>query len=307
VIHAAWRFFADPLERAAQEHRQYLRERAGRGFDWRPAVVLITTALMLTLRNYMLSLDEMVRALRWLDELLPSQPLSAWLDEITSPGRVALSWNVFWALWQTLAFAPAPLLIIKLVLRDRLANYGLKLRGMTRCWYVYVGMYLLMVPAVLAMSTTDSFQRTYPFLKPPRQVETAPAFPETSVVDETAADAWRADRVMERLLPRVPSAYWPQFWTWQFFYAIQFVALEFFFRGFLVHALRRQMGAYAVLVMTVPYCMIHFGKPIPETLGAIGAGLVLGFMSLKTRSIWMGAALHIAVAMTMDFAALAQM
>ena len=35
------------------------------------------------------------------------------------------------------------------------------------------------------------------------------------------------------------------------------------------------------------------------------AQYMLGFMSLKTRSIWMGAALHIAVAWSMDFAALA--
>ena len=34
------------------------------------------------------------------------------------------------------------------------------------------------------------------------------------------------------------------------------------------------------------------------------AGIVLGFMSLKTRSIWLGAALHIAVAVTMDLLAL---
>jgi membrane protease YdiL (CAAX protease family) len=306
VIHAAWRFVADPLERAAQEHRQYLRERAGRGFDWRPAVVLVTTALLLTVRYYMPSLSAMAASLRWLNELLPSQPLSAWIDEITSARYAALSRNVAWATWQTLAFAPVPLLVIKLVLRDRLANYGLKLRGATRCWYVYLGMYLVMVPAVLAVSTTDSFQRTYPFLKPSRSVESTSAFPEAGVVDEASIDTLPGDGLMERLLPNVPSQYWPQFWTWQWFYAIQFVALEFFFRGFLVHALRRQMGAYAILVMTVPYCMIHFGKPIPETLGAIGAGLVLGFMSLKTRSIWMGAALHIAVAMTMDFAALAQ-
>jgi len=31
---------------------------------------------------------------------------------------------------------------------------------------------------------------------------------------------------------------------------------------------------------------------------------VLGFMSLKTRSVWLGAALHIAVAATMDWLAL---
>ncbi|MCA9147548.1 MAG: CPBP family intramembrane metalloprotease, partial [Planctomycetales bacterium] len=82
------------------------------------------------------------------------------------------------------------------------------------------------------------------------------------------------------------------------------IALEFFFRGFMIHGTKRQFGPYCVLVMMVPYCMIHFTKPLPETFGAIIAGVVLGLMSLKTRSIWLGAALHIAVAWSMDVAAL---
>jgi membrane protease YdiL (CAAX protease family) len=56
--------------------------------------------------------------------------------------------------------------------------------------------------------------------------------------------------------------------------------------------------------MTVPYCMIHFGKPMAETFAAIAAGIILGLMSLKTRSIWFGACLHVAVAMSMDFLSL---
>ncbi|MBT7743148.1 MAG: hypothetical protein HN727_15190 [Opitutae bacterium] len=43
---------------------------------------------------------------------------------------------------------------------------------------------------------------------------------------------------------------------------------------------------------------------MPETFAAIVAGIILGFMSLKTRSIWMGAVLHVTVALTMDICAL---
>jgi membrane protease YdiL (CAAX protease family) len=56
--------------------------------------------------------------------------------------------------------------------------------------------------------------------------------------------------------------------------------------------------------MIVPYCMIHYGKPLPETLGAIVAGLVLGTLALRTRSIWGGVLIHIGVALTMDMLAL---
>ena len=96
---------------------------------------------------------------------------------------------------------------------------------------------------------------------------------------------------------------WPLWLTWpvhETSYAMRFVSVEFFFRGFMVHGTKHRFGSMAIFVMMVPYCMIHFGKPMAETFGAIGAGLVLGFTSLKTRSIWLGAAIHIGVAWTMD-------
>jgi membrane protease YdiL (CAAX protease family) len=146
----------------------------------------------------------------------------------------------------------------------------MKATGAFSCWYVYGAMYVAILPLVLLASRTESFLHTYPFY---RLAEGEPL--------------------------------WPRFWLWQAIYAVQFVSLEFFFRGYMLHGCRRRFGAYSIFVMTVPYCMIHYGKPLPETLGAIVAGIVLGFMSLKTRSIWMGAALHIAVALTMDLAAVA--
>jgi membrane protease YdiL (CAAX protease family) len=42
-----------------------------------------------------------------------------------------------------------------------------------------------------------------------------------------------------------------------------------------------------------------------ETFGAIGAGLILGTLAMRTRSIWGGVLIHIGVAMTMDVLALA--
>lgn len=59
-------------------------------------------------------------------------------------------------------------------------------------------------------------------------------------------------------------------------------------------------------MMMVPYVVIHFSKPLFETIGAIVAGVVLGHLSLRTRSVAGGAFLHWAVAVAMDVAALAQ-
>jgi len=52
--------------------------------------------------------------------------------------------------------------------------------------------------------------------------------------------------------------------------------------------------------------MIHFGKPFPETMAAIIAGIVLGTLSLKSRTIWMGVLIHYSVALTMDLSAVWQ-
>jgi membrane protease YdiL (CAAX protease family) len=50
--------------------------------------------------------------------------------------------------------------------------------------------------------------------------------------------------------------------------------------------------------------MIHFRKPLFETIGAVIAGSALGVLSLRTRSILGGFLIHVAVAISMDVAAI---
>jgi membrane protease YdiL (CAAX protease family) len=52
--------------------------------------------------------------------------------------------------------------------------------------------------------------------------------------------------------------------------------------------------------------MIHYGKPFLEANAAIVAGIVLGTLALRTRSIWCGCLVHVSVAISMDIAALLQ-
>lgn len=95
-------------------------------------------------------------------------------------------------------------------------------------------------------------------------------------------------------------------WAWEIAYGSQFFALEYFFRGFILRGLAAEMGASAVLAMAMPYCMLHYGKPLPECLGSILAGMALGLLALDTGSIWGGVTIHVAVAWSMDGAALLQ-
>lgn len=146
-----------------------------------------------------------------------------------------------------------------------LAESGFRWRGTSL--RIYLWLYLAVLPMVVAASYTTPFQHTYPFYK-------------------QAARSWF------------------ELVSWEAMYGSSFFALEFFFRGFLLFPLRRAFGPLAIFVMDVPYCMIHFHKPVAEVSGAIIAGVILGTLALRTRSILGGVMLHVAVAWTMDLLSL---
>jgi membrane protease YdiL (CAAX protease family) len=179
----------------------------------------------------------------------------------------------WWSSWRVIGYVIMPLVTITLMRwllkdpRERIRDYHTSLRGFTKHLWIYVLMFTLITPAVIVASTTVQFRHTYPFY-------------------------------------RMANRSYFDLWTWEGFYAAQFVSLELFFRGFMLHGLRRAFGANAIFVMIVPYCMIHYGKPLPETLGAIGAGIILGTIAMRTKSIWGGVMIHIGVATTMDVLAL---
>lgn len=177
----------------------------------------------------------------------------------------------YWVGIIVLFYGLVPLIIIKFVFKDKFSNYGLSIKGALKDYKIYLLLIGIMFPIVITASFTESFQHKYPFYK----------------LQEG-----------EGLFPR--------FFIWECLYLLQFFAVEFFFRGFMLHGNKQRFGFYSILVMTIPYCMIHFGKPLPETLAAIVAGIVLGILSLKSNSIWLGVAIHFSVAITMDFCSLWQ-
>jgi membrane protease YdiL (CAAX protease family) len=90
------------------------------------------------------------------------------------------------------------------------------------------------------------------------------------------------------------------FLAYEAFYAAYFIGWEFFHRGFLTVGLSKVFGWYAILIVTIPFAILHLGKPMPEAYGAIIASVVLGWLAIRTRSGWYGFFLHASVAITMD-------
>ncbi len=178
-----------------------------------------------------------------------------------------LTW---WAAVVTLFYFVIPVLIIRLVWKEKLADFGLKFSIETGFWKLFAACLALMLPLTYLMSLTAGFSAKYPFLR-----------------------IYNGEPYIGRTLL-----------IWELIYFFQFFGLEFFFRGFLVHSLKRSLGLYSIFVMTVPYCMIHFGKPPAETFSAIAAGIILGWLSYRNGSIWLGLVLHCTVAFSMDILAL---
>jgi len=176
---------------------------------------------------------------------------------------------LYWSLVVTVFYLIPPFLLIKYVFKQKLSDYGLQLKGAFKEYKIYLLMLFIMIPLVLYFSRTQSFQSRYPFYS----------------IGEN-------------------EPFYPNLFIWELFYLLQFFALEFFFRGFMLHGTKQTFGFYSIFVMTIPYCMIHFGKPFPETIAAIVAGIVLGILSLKSKSIWLGVLIHYSVAITMDICSL---
>jgi len=83
-------------------------------------------------------------------------------------------------------------------------------------------------------------------------------------------------------------------------YLLQFFSIEFFFRGWGLFRMEHIFPRYGVFIMVLPYALIHIHKPFPEAVASIIAGLVLGFLALKSRSIWPGILVHTTVAFSTD-------
>jgi hypothetical protein len=145
---------------------------------------------------------------------------------------------------------------------------GLKVRGTLRDAPLYGVLYLLCLPILVWASRQSGFSSTYPIFSPP----------------------------MGNLLD-------PDYLLFEASYFLQFLAVEFFFRGFITLGLKPTLGRGSVLAMLPPYCMIHFHKPFPEALASIVAGFLLGTLSWRNGTVIWGWMLHYAVGISMNILA----
>jgi membrane protease YdiL (CAAX protease family) len=177
---------------------------------------------------------------------------------------------VWWAGTRIGGYVFVPFGLWKLLYpKDSLLDLGLRTKGFWSHIWIYLSILAFILPVTYIASRAPDFRSYYPFYK-------------------------------------ASTRSWFDFLAWESMYFAQFLALEMFFRGFWIGVLRRSLGSGAIFAMAVPYCMIHYGKPYLETCGAIIAGIFLGSLSMRTKSIYQGFLVHISVAALMDWLALAQ-
>jgi membrane protease YdiL (CAAX protease family) len=190
---------------------------------------------------------------------------SALLLEGVDSNHIRFLAQVYFSAFTLLCFVGLPLLFHVLFPPDLDNPFGFRIRSCRPHLPIYLLLLAFMLPTLWLASAQPGFYVFYPMYKP------------------VSLPAWLAYEAV---------------------YMLQFFAVEFFFRGFTLFRLESRFGYHAITIMVVPYALLHIHKPFPEALASIVAGLVLGLLALKSRSIWPGVFIHCAVAFCMDWFAL---
>jgi len=158
-----------------------------------------------------------------------------------------------------------PALVVKFLLGERLADYGVQLGNPVRTFRSMALFVPLFVLAGYVGARMPAFRAYYPIN--PRAGDSAAAF------------ALHAAS-----------------------YALLYLGWEFHFRGFLQLGLRRALGdRSALMVQVLASTMLHIGRPATETYGAIAVGLLWGVLAYRTRSLLSGLVQHYTLAVSLDW------
>jgi len=159
-----------------------------------------------------------------------------------------------------------PLLIIKLVFKEALKDYGIRFGDWRNGLPLSIILLLIITGLMLFPSAqVPEFRDAYPF-------------------DKTAGDSifnFLRFEILRGL----------------FFYT----AWEFFFRGFILFGLKKYVGDWlAICIQTIPSCLWHVGLPTGEIFASIAAGILFGIIAVRTHSILWIFILHYLIGVLLD-------
>ena len=138
----------------------------------------------------------------------------------------------------------------------------------------YFMMLLIMLPLIMIASTQSDFLGAYPRGQ------------KFNTLDIHNAEHWR------------------YFGLYELIYGLDFISIEFFFRGFMILAFVGILGPKAILPMAMFYVVIHWGKPAGELVSSFFGGTLLGIIAYYSKSILGGIIVHMGIAWLMEIGAL---
>lgn len=264
VLPVLWLFFRKDWAAIDKEgHEERATYVEAGKMDFRPAAALVIAAVVLTMHDYYGGRSVFNDVLR---PFLQKKQAAGWTWVKMEKYESLWSYG-WWAFARVAGYMLIPLPLYKLVFRkESLADLGFRIKGVQKHLPLYGISLALVIVCTFLVARSPDFAGYYPFYK-------------------------LAGRSYFDLL------------VWEAMYFAQFFALEVFFRGFLLGAMRT-FGSGAIVAMCVPYCMIHYGKPYLEANGAILAGIFLGTLAMRAKSIYGGFVVHVTVALGMDLLAL---
>lgn len=171
---------------------------------------------------------------------------------------------VYWFIGDFFTFFIIGILIIKLLLKEKVKDYGLQI-GDFKTGLKYSSIFLfVMIVLIWIVSASPAFAEKYPHF----------------------SDA---------------KSNWTILFIYEFGMLIYMFAWEFIWRGFTLFGLEKKFGYYSILIQMIPFVILHNGKPFLETFGAIFGGIALGILALRTRSFYYCVVTHIGVMFSIDF------
>jgi hypothetical protein len=184
--------------------------------------------------------------------------------QLQSNPDVFLIEYLYWFIGDFITFFILAILVIKFGLKGKLVDYGLTW-GEHRIGFTISGIFVVvMLPVIWFFSATPEFVEKYPHLLSAR-------------------------------------ANWGEFSIYETGMLIYMFSWEFIWRGFMLFGLKEKFGYYAILIQMIPFVILHNGKPLAETFGAIAGGIALGVLAFRTNSFIYGVITHMGVMFSIDF------
>lgn len=185
-------------------------------------------------------------------------------------GRGRVEWIMFWRYAGVFYYAFVPAIVVFALFSHNLAFYGVSFVNLFDALLWTLGLSIIIV----LMQSRSA-----------RQPENVDQYPQIRL------DEWTAGLIFKN----------------SFGWFIYLLAYEFLYRGILLFGLIDAFGVWpAIMVNTIIYSLAHVPKGNREALAAIPFGIILCYLTIITETIWIAVFVHLALALSNDYFALAE-